>query len=350
MSGQNMLYADDKGNIGQVMALEYEPAAGRTGLKLLGDPRDQAELWGNPIKSTQLPAAFNPAGGFLASANNTPVKTDPPISLFTGLNDRYRRLADLAGEKAKRLELSDLKKMQQDVHSASSLALAREMAIKLTNPPQEAKGLVKALAAWDGDYSPESKGAAALELSAYHLAQKLYDKMYGPEAAAYLLRSPTVYRLLLDDLHAGRAGGLLTEAALAAAPEWREHPRWGDLHRLELAHPLSNAPLIGFKFRFGDYPWPGSSNTLFKSAHSLGNERHGARYGANARFVCDLGDMDENYFALLGGEDGYLGSVNYLDMFKLWQKGGYVRVPLREKSLRREFGKGLVLRPGGQGK
>jgi penicillin amidase len=47
-----------------------------------------------------------------------------------------------------------------------------------------------------------------------------------------------------------------------------------------------------------------SSNTVYKSAHPLAGERHRVTYGANARFVSDLSDPDENYFALAGGQDG----------------------------------------------
>ena len=38
VSGQNMLYADRQGNIGQVAAVSYSPAAGRANLNFFADP------------------------------------------------------------------------------------------------------------------------------------------------------------------------------------------------------------------------------------------------------------------------------------------------------------------------
>ncbi|MCA9312093.1 MAG: penicillin acylase family protein, partial [Phycisphaerales bacterium] len=77
---QNMLYADDQGNIGQVLAFEFHPAAGYAAAAPGPvDPEDPRMQWGPGIDSTRLPSAVNPAAGFLVSANNTPVLTDPPL-------------------------------------------------------------------------------------------------------------------------------------------------------------------------------------------------------------------------------------------------------------------------------
>ena len=39
-------------------------------------------------------------------------------------------------------------------------------------------------------------------------------------------------------------------------------------------------------------------------------------------------DPDENYFVLLGGQDGWFNSTTILDQWELWRRGDYVRVPL----------------------
>ncbi len=38
---------------------------------------------------------------------------------------------------------------------------------------------------------------------------------------------------------------------------------WGEMHRLELAHPLSFLPLVGGRYRFAEFPVAGSTDTLF---------------------------------------------------------------------------------------
>ena len=83
-----------------------------------------------------------------------------------------------------------------------------------------------------------------------------------------------------------------------------------------------------------------------KTAHGLTNRRHSARYGSVARHISDLADLDANYFALLGGQDGWFRSSNFADQVGLWQNGEYIRVPLRPESARKSFRHVTVLSPG----
>jgi penicillin amidase len=82
-----------------------------------------------------------------------------------------------------------------------------------------------------------------------------------------------------------------------------------------------------------------------KTAHNSTDERHFTRYGQQARFVADLADPDANYFVLLGGQDGWLGSSTALDQLSLWQGGDYIQVPLRPESVRARFARRLLLEP-----
>ena len=57
VSGQNMLYADDRGNIGQVLAVDFAPAAALTAAQLWGHPQNPAHQWQTRFNALQLPAA-----------------------------------------------------------------------------------------------------------------------------------------------------------------------------------------------------------------------------------------------------------------------------------------------------
>lgn len=95
--------------------------------------------------------------------------------------------------------------------------------------------------------------------------------------------------------------------------------------------------MLGRAWRFTDQPVAGSSDTLMKTAHALTDRRHGARYGSVARHISDLSDLDRNYFALLGGQDGWLGSMTFLDQVPLWQRSDYVVLPLRPETAYAKF-------------
>jgi penicillin amidase len=122
-----------------------------------------------------------------------------------------------------------------------------------------------------------------------------------------------------------------------AAAGVEEFGVWGEMHRMGLRHLLGLLPLVGGRFRFTDVPVGGSTTTLMKTAHADTAERHFTRFGSQARQIADLSDPDANYFVLLGGQDGWFNSTTFLDQFELWQRGEYVRLPLRLATVRAEF-------------
>jgi penicillin amidase len=141
-----------------------------------------------------------------------------------------------------------------------------------------------------------------------------------------------------ETLRAALAAGLK-----AAADGLDSFADWGAMHRLSLAHPLSNVPLIGGRYEFAEAGAGGSSETLMKTAHRASGEQHTVSYGSNARHISDMTDPDENYFVLLGGQDGWFNSTNILGQWALWRRGKYVRVPLTRAGVRASFPHTLAL-------
>ncbi|EGQ63806.1 penicillin amidase family protein, partial [Acidithiobacillus sp. GGI-221] len=86
-------------------------------------------------------------------------------------------------------------------------------------------------------------------------------------------------------------------------------------------------------------------NPRLKTAHGLVAPPTDAVYGSQARHISDLSDLDENYFVLFGGQDGWLGSANFADQIGLWRQGSYIRMPLRAESIAAEFPLSMDLEP-----
>jgi penicillin amidase len=137
----------------------------------------------------------------------------------------------------------------------------------------------------------------------------------------------------------------LTEALKRAARAFGRGQPWGARHRLRLAHPLGIIPGLGRRFRLPDWPASGTSETLMKTAHGLTGKRHHARYGSVALHVSDMSDPDANYFALLGGQDGWFGSSTFADQVPLWRDGGYITLPLTLETMRKSFPHSTMLVP-----
>ena len=349
--GQTMLYADGEGNIGEVLAV-WRP--GRTGppADIVLDTEGHDAAWGAMRTARDFRYRFNPESGYLASANNRPPATDMPMGFFFSRDDRVDRMSALiAAEKAVGVET--LKALQRDVYMSSSVALRDLLVSRLDTlgmtAAADADGAeaIGRLRNWDGEYRVDSIGAVTFEQFRHGFVSSFYALVYGEEDADAIAEIHENAELLNEDIAA--AGEATLRAALGAGLETAiaglgSFAGWGDMHRLSLAHPLANAPLIGGRYEFAEAGVGGSSDTLMKTAHGTSAERHEVNYGSNARHISDMTDPDENYFVLLGGQDGWFNSTTMLDQWALWRRGNYVRVPLTLDEVRKSFPHTLSLK------
>lgn len=354
VSGQNFLYADKDGNIGQLLAMEFAPAAGEDAIEtLFADPVDIEERWQIRVPSTELPTAFNPDTGFLVSTNNTPTRLSPPVSVTGNSDDRQVRISHLL-ENGGTVTVDRLGEIQMDVYSEASRRAARAMvsrASRLERVVQEPerRRLIDAIDEWDGKYEADSRGAVAYQLLAHALITRHYREQHSPAIARFVLRSTAAHDLLEEDLDSGALSDEhLAEAVHEAAGKFRDGRVWGDMHTVRLAHPLGRIPILGSGYNFGEVPVGGSATTVKKTSHSISDSPSPATFGVNARHISDLADLDSNHFVLLGGQDGWLGSKNFLDQVPLWREGRTIRVPLRQETVEAEFTRVFHLEPASQ--
>jgi penicillin amidase len=238
-----------------------------------------------------------------------------------------------------KITFDNLAVLQRDVAMPLALALRDRICAAVSEDP-----LIEALREWDGAYNPESTGALAFELVLGHLLPSVV-----PEDRLALYSAVWHGRRLLareiEALPPEQLSAAVRQALTAARPRFARLHDWGAAHRLRLSHPLGAMPLIGRRFRFVDWAWPGSSDTVFKSAHGLVTERHAVAYGSNARYLFDLSDPDSNRLVLLGGQDGHPGSPAFLDQTELFRRGEYVPVPLDPATARATFPHMTMLEP-----
>ena len=347
--GQNMLYADKSGNIGQVMAV-WLPERSAAPADIVTDGGAHDAAWGTMRTAADLPFGLNPGRGFLVSANNRPAETDLKVSFFFSPDDRARRLTALI-DRETTVDVGALKTLQRDVYMDSSarlrdLFVARLDALDMAAADQAAARAIGRLRDWDGRYLPDSPGAVAFEQFRHGFVSRFYALLYGEADGKSLAASRRGTSLLEEDIEA--ADGETMQASLAAglraAAEGLDgFAGWGDMHRLRLAHPLSRVPLIGRRYCFAEAGVGGSSETVMKTAHGSSAGRHRVTYGSNARHISDLSDADANWFVLLGGQDGWFNSTTMLDQWELWRRGDYVRVPLTLSQVRASFPHALTL-------
>ncbi len=357
VAGMNIQYADAKGNIGQLMAVRLPVRRTKRPEDIVLDPGNPNHLWQGYRSAPELPFAYNPKQGFLVSCNNVPAKADFPIGYFYISNDRLLRITELLS-KAAPLSLDDVMQIQKDVYSISDVALRDAILRKIdacglgTTLAERHPDLFPDFSTWDGQYTTDSAGAVAFQAILYHLALHRYSTQHKDAEVSMFFRATYAGDFLNQDLQSTADDewkDALPQVFSAAAKSVEQHGSWGEMHRLRIAHPFSNIPLVGSRYVFGDYPGRGSNDTVHKSAHGLSAEKSSTRYGSNARYISDLSRPDENYFVLLGGQDGWLNSDASLDQVSLWRSHQYIKVPLLVPTVRKAFEFRLDLKPGESG-
>ena len=338
--GQNMLYADRDGHIGKTMAVHL-PARPDEPSRSLLLPRAAATDWEHCVTGSDLPALCDPPEGFVASANEKPEAAPVRVGWFFSSGRRIGRLKELLGATAA-IDFTAIAAIQQDTAMPSAGAI-RDRLVPLLGA-RAPRGLTDVLRHWDLRYDADSSGALAFELLLYHLCVALQGK-----------RRPRIYSaswnargLLFNDITRAPDAAIAAALHRAAPPVARALRRfgtWGQIHRIELRHLLGAVPALGRRYRFAAAPAQGGNDTLLKTGNPLTARRHRCTFASTARYVSDMSDPDANWFVLLGGQDGWLGSTTLVDQVALYRGGRYIRMPLRPETVRAEFPFRTVLSP-----
>lgn len=344
--GQTLLYADIHGHIGQLCAVHLPRRAPSPPRDLVQSGGDAA--WRQLATCRELPVSFDPPEGVLVSANDRPPACELAIGHFFSPPDRMLRIRSLLATSPK-LSVEDLAAVQQDV-TVPSIVAFRDRLLSWVRSARAADGLrrrhrllLERLATWDGRFGADSPGALAVEQVTHHLAMALS----GRRAKTYWSTwRPRVF--LEADIATAKPEILAAacERAFSAASRALErYGTWGRLHRLGLSHLFGVVPLWGRRHRYAEFPAAGNSESVMKTAYGFTARRHRATYGSVARHISDLSDPDRNYFALLGGQDGWPRSTTFLDQLPAWREGRYVAVPLNAETASARFPHKTELRP-----
>lgn len=346
LPAQNMIFADRFGNIGNVLATSLPNRPHIFPDTLYQTPFQITEAYEKIYNATTLPALINPEFGFVASANNIPIKdsNSPLISWYSTSDERIKRLQSLLSVE-KLLSLEDMMKFQQDSYSISSVALRDALFHhlgKLEDHKEflDAESVIMTLYEWDGTYTADSRGALLIEGFLDGILRPLYHETKSKHILSYLSQDSRLIQHsadLLKNMPSYKAKSIIIQGLNRARQLGATYQVWGDIHQMKLGHLLSNMPVIGDQYITKTFPASGNRETLMKTSSSRTPHPHRVNYGSNARHVSDFSDLDANYFLLLGGQDSLIGSDNYTDQVYLWRTGQYIHMPLTPKKVVEEF-------------
>ena len=336
---QNVVFADRQGHIGWTYMGRFPKRAGFDGLVSRSWAGGNS-VWQGFIPADELPRLYDPAQGFIATANNRTLGRDYPYAIGHNWALGYRafRIAELLRGKDTISE-SDMLAIQLDSRSAV-LDFYRQLALEeLRNLPgkdAELQETERALQSWNGLMNADSVGAAFVNEFRNHLAETVFAKVvaactvYDPEFRYAWREMETPLRQLLIE----RPQGLL---AAQYHDDWQqmivdvlrrtghalheEHPEadlaqltWGQIHVTTIQHPFGKVfPQLGKLLDIPPFASDGCASVCVRVMDTV--------HGASERLVLSPSHPEDAIFQMPGGQSGHFLSEHYLDQQPFWQRG-----------------------------
>jgi penicillin amidase len=300
--------------------------------------------WTGTIPFSDLPRAFNPAEGYIVTANNEVVSPDFPHFLGMDWDPGYRarRIVALI-EADPALSVADMQAIQMDsspIYAESILPYVRE----LSTPDARLSEAIGLLRGWDGRASRDSAGAALFEALRLHLVQETFADDLG----AHLLRRaqgnlmvslgnlmPDASSAWFDNRYTPEVedrDAILLAALEGAVDELSEafgnnmaRWRWGDMHTATFENQsLGQSGILPVELIFnrGPVEADGTLATINNTGYNP-NEPYAVQTVPSYRQVIDLGDFNRSVSIHTTGQSGHPFQAHYDDMIPMWRDGRY---------------------------
>jgi penicillin amidase len=325
--GQNFVYADVDGNIGYQATGQLPIRKNHDGDVPVDGSSGQYE-WEGFIPFDRLPASYNPARGWIVTANQNPFPENYPYRVNGEFGAPFRSLEIRSLVTARGgWRPQDMLVIQKDVYSAFSQFLAREIVVAYDQKKPAREDLNDAVAllrSWNGQMEKQTPAPLILTLVYQQIQKAIVHSAYsGPTDMYRTIMAPAVIQNILSgntrNWFPDRNAALLhaLEAAINQGKQMQggNLKRWnyGRYNQITIKHPVgSQLQLLGTYFNVGPVEMSGSSTTIKQISQLL---------GPSMRFVADLANWDRSLNNIDIGQSGQVLSRHYKDQWDAHYSG-----------------------------
>jgi len=319
---QNMVYADRQGNIalwGQGQFIDKWQGQGR----FVMNGADTAALWAKKIPMRENPHVFNPAQGYVASANQSVTDSAYPY----WYNGDFRELrAWRINDRLSQLQKATVKDMFDLQNDTYSILASQVLPYMLKHVPASLDSAdaryISKLRKWNYQLSATSTSASLFQIWWYYLDGDIWEQLGKAPDALHPADERTM-RLIAT-----------TDSEIAVIPQLK------DFHRLVQQSFRKAMDSLHIASRRGR-EWYQVKNTSLTHLAKLaafsydtlkiggwGNVVNAAKtdHGPSWRMVVQMGQEIEAYGIYPGGQSGNPGSKYYSTFIKDWAAGKYYRL------------------------
>lgn len=349
--GQNIVYADIKGNIGWRPAV-YVPIR-KKGYSMVPRPgHDTTYAWKGRVPFENMPYLYNPEKGYISTANNRTIDKSFPyyISGLWADPSRAERIESFL-DSSNIITMEKMKALQTDYFSE----FAKDIVPHITKLDRGFKldghkRAMRFIKEWDCVEHKNSEGAYIFHSFLYCLTKNIYKDeldLIGDNYFDIFLNLKYItnrnLRLILDNHHSTWIDNINTTKKIEtiddiliqsfydaydlivdlSGPNWSNW-KWGNVHTLTHKHALGDVSILNYLLGLNIGP--------FKSGGSDGTPNAGGysritpfiqTSGASMRRIVDFSNLNETQMILPTGQSGLPNSPHYKDQVEKYNSGLY---------------------------
>lgn len=353
IAAQNLVYADVDGNIGYQMP-------GKTPIRQQGDGRYPVPGWNNKyewqgyIDFEELPHSFNPARGYIITANNAVVDESYPYVITKDWVRGYRakRIEEIISNANQPLTLADIKLIQADnlnLNARDLMPILKSMSFDDSRIENARQLLLN----WDFKLQIESPASAIFEtfwkkLLAVTFHDELPDDYYpGGSDRWYAVVKNLVEQpnnLWWDNRNTASVENrdqIFKLAFVEAVNELEntlgnnpEKWTWGKLHKINFRNVTlgkSGVAAIEQLFNRGTYQAAGDGETINANRWKANQSSFEVTHIPSLRMIVDLAKFDNSQAIHSTGQSGHAFNRHYTDMIEPWRDIKYHSMPWEDE-------------------
>ncbi len=352
----NWVYADVDGNIGYHLA-------GRVPNRIAGDGslpvegQDSRYDWHGYLPFNQLPHAFNPSRGFIATANNQLAPGSTPVGSSTFYDSPYR-----VDRIYKRLEVGGhmtpeaIGAIQLDNIDTARSTLAQMAAHALKgNPDARLSRIAAELAQWNGRVTVDSRVPTFLVALERSLTDELLEPKLGSTLTDRYLKDynpVVVFERVMKGNRSLASIGITHDSLLAALPRACARAAdavgatagqgvasaavWGTKNAAIFDHPLGRQWPLNVLFNIRTFPQAGDGLTVYAAK---------PEHGPASRLVDDISNWDNSSMVLTLGESGQFNNKHYQDEVEDFSAARWVPLAFSDAAVKAATKDTLILIP-----
>ena len=353
---QNLIYADVDGNIG------YQ-TPGTIPIRKNGDGTLPVPGWTSDydwigfIPFDELPYAFNPQSGFIATANNQASPRDYPYFITTEWDhgQRAARIVDMIQNAPAKIDIAYIQKMHGDSKNLNAEALV-PILLSVKLDPELTAVRDQFLSSWDYQDVIDSQAASVFEWFWSNVLTDTFkdelpeeywpeggDRWYvvmrnliqQPDSAWWDDTSTTDIVETRDDIFSRAFAETVSQIQKEYGKDSAKWPEWGTLHTSTFRNATLGKSGIGpieALFNRGPFVTGGGKDVVNATGWVVGESFEVATLPSE-REIVDFSNFDNSLAGHTTGQSGHAYNIHYDDMALMWTKIGYAPMWWEQESV-----------------